>query len=65
MRFMVDDLILEIRAWLDQPGNSKAKLARLAELHRNTVLNCDRDGWNPTLEVVRKVEDAIRGRAAA
>ncbi len=62
---MVDDLILEIRAWLAQPGNSKAKLARLAKLHRNTLLNCDRDDWNPTLEIVRKVEDVVRGEKLA
>lgn len=65
MLYMVDELISEIRAWLDQPGNSKAELARLAELHRNTLLGCDKEGWNPTLEIVRKVEDVIKGRKAA
>lgn len=65
MIVMVDDLIFEIREWLSQPGNSKAKLARLAELHRNTLLNCDRSDWNPTLDVVRKVEAVLRAKAAA
>jgi len=60
---MVDDLLTDIRDWLAQPGNSKVKLARLAGLHRNTVLSCDRDDWNPTLEVVRKVEAVLEGGA--
>lgn len=65
MSAMVDDLISEIREWLAAPGNSKAKLARLTGLHRNTLLACDRVDWNPTLEVIRKVEAAVRSQVAA
>lgn len=61
---MVEDLITDIRTWLASPGNSKAKLARLTGLHRNTLLSCDRADWNPTLDVIRKVEQEVRRQAA-
>lgn len=57
---MLEDLIIDIREWLGLPGNSKAKLARLTGLHRNTLLSCDRADWNPTMEVLRKIEPHVR-----
>lgn len=62
---MVENLIIDIREWLGAPGNSKAKLARLTGLHRNTLLGCDRDDWNPTLDVLRKIEPHVRDASDA
>ncbi|MEY4055644.1 MAG: hypothetical protein RL519_979 [Pseudomonadota bacterium] len=60
MKSLLDGFIIDIREWLGMPGNSKAKLARLTGLHRNTLLGCDRDDWNPTLDVLRKIEPHVR-----
>jgi len=36
-------------------GETPASLAKKADLHRNTLYGCDREGWNPTLETLNKL----------
>lgn len=36
-------------------GETAASLAKKANLHRNTLYGCEREGWNPTLETLTKL----------
>lgn len=56
---MVTDFIERIRSALQQPGVTPSGLARKAGLHRNTLYGADRDGWNPTADVLRKLEPHV------
>lgn len=59
MRGMVTDFIERIRNALQQPGVTAAGLARKAGLHRNTLYGADREGWNPTANILTKLEPHI------
>jgi lambda repressor-like predicted transcriptional regulator len=56
---MVTDFLTRVRAALKQDGVTPAGLARKAGLHRNTLYGADRDGWNPTADVLTKLEPHI------
>lgn len=43
-----------VRYALEQ-GETPAGLAKKANLHRNTLYGCEREGWNPTLDTLRKL----------
>lgn len=36
-------------------GETPASLAKKAELHRNTLYGCDKEGWNPTFDTLTKL----------
>jgi hypothetical protein len=64
---MVSDFIERVRAVLRRDGVTPGGLARKAGLHKNTLYGADRDGWNPTLAVLRALEPVvaeIEGEAA-
>ena len=56
---MVTDFIERVRAALKQDGVTPAGLAKKAGLHRNTLYAADRADWNPTADVLRKLEPYI------
>lgn len=57
---MVTDFIERVRAALKQHGVTARGVARKAGLHRNTLSNIDREDWNPTADVLRKLEPHIQ-----
>lgn len=56
---MVTDFIERVRAAVKQKGVTARGLAHKAGLHRNTLCNIDREDWNPTAEVLKKLEPHI------
>jgi lambda repressor-like predicted transcriptional regulator len=56
---MVTDFIERVRAALQRDGVTPAGLARKAGLHRNTLYGADKDGWNPTADVLKALEPQI------
>lgn len=56
---MVTDFIERVRAAVKQKGVTARGLAQKAGLHRNTLCNIDREDWNPTADVLRKLEPHI------
>lgn len=56
---MVKHLMRRIRLALKQPGLTKVKLASDAGIHRNTLLHCERDDWNPTANTLIALEPFI------
>lgn len=56
---MVTDFIERVRAALKREGVTPAGLARTAGLHRNTLYRADSEKWNPTAEVLTKLEPQI------
>jgi ribosome-binding protein aMBF1 (putative translation factor) len=56
---MVTDFIERVRSALRRPGVTPAGLARKAGLHRNTLYGADEAKWNPTAEVLTKLEPHI------
>lgn len=56
---MVTDFIERIRAALRQPGVTPAGLAKKAGLHRNTLYGAEKPDWNPTADILRKLEPHI------
>lgn len=56
---MVTDFLTRVRAALKQDGVTPAGLARKAGLHRNTLYGADRDDWNPTADVLTKLEPFV------
>ena len=65
---MVIDTIQRLRAALKQPGFTRRKLADDAGIHRNTLLGCDRDDWNPKASTLIAIEPhlpPLDDRAAA
>lgn len=59
MRIMVTDFIERVRAALKQSDVTAAGLAKRAGLHRNTLYGADAQGWNPTADVLKKLEPCI------
>lgn len=55
---MIDATVTKARAYL-KAGGSKQKLADAAKLHRNTLLNIERDDWSPTFSTVRALGDGL------
>lgn len=53
---MVTDLLERLRGALKTPGFTKAELAKRAGIHRNTLLGCERDDWNPTADTLKAIE---------
>lgn len=56
---MVTDFLTRVRAALKQDGVTPAGLARKAGLHRNTLYGADKDDWNPTADVLTKLEPHV------
>lgn len=56
---MVTDFIERVRAAVKQPGVTARGLAQKAGLHRNTLCNIDREGWNPTATVLKALEPHV------
>lgn len=56
---MVTDFIERVRAALKRDGVTAAGLAKRAGLHRNTLYGADRADWNPTAEILCKLEPHI------
>jgi ribosome-binding protein aMBF1 (putative translation factor) len=59
MAAMVTDFIERVRTALQQDGVTAAGLAKKAGLHRNTLYGADRDDWNPTAQVLTKLEPLV------
>ena len=53
---MSTDLIDRVRRLVNDGGMSRAGLARAAGLHSNTLRECTDEGWNPTADTMRKLE---------
>ena len=53
---MSPTLIERVRRLVNDGGMSRAGLARAAGLHSNTLRECTDDGWNPTADTMRKLE---------
>ena len=56
---MVTNFIERVRSALKRDGVTPAGLARKAGLHRNTLYGADKPDWNPTAEVLVKLEPHI------
>ena len=52
-------LIERVRRLVNDGGMSRAGLARAAGLHSNTLRECTEDGWNPTADTMRKLEQFL------
>jgi 3,4-dihydroxy 2-butanone 4-phosphate synthase/GTP cyclohydrolase II len=52
-------LIERVRRLVNDGGMSRAGLARAAGLHSNTLRECTDDGWNPTADTMRKLEQFL------
>ena len=52
-------LIDRVRRLVNDGGMSRAGLARAAGLHSNTLRDCTEDGWNPTADTMRKLEQFL------
>jgi DNA-binding XRE family transcriptional regulator len=53
---MAIDTVQRLRAALKLPGITKKDLAHKAGLHPNTLLGCESDDWNPTLNTLKAIE---------
>ena len=56
---MSTNLIDRVRRLVNDGGMSRAGLARAAGLHSNTLRECTDDGWNPTADTMRKLEQFL------
>ena len=56
---MSTTLIERVRRLVNDGGMSRAGLARAAGLHSNTLRECTEDGWNPTADTMRKLEQFL------
>ena len=56
---MVTDFIERVRAALRKDGVTAGGLAKKAGLHRNTLYGADKPDWNPTADVLKKLEPHI------
>ena len=56
---MSPTLIERVRRLVNDGGMSRAGLARAAGLHSNTLRECTEDGWNPTADTMRKLEQFL------
>ena len=52
-------LIDRVRRLVNEGGMSRAGLARAAGLHSNTLRECTDEGWNPTADTMRKLEQFL------
>ena len=52
-------LIDRVRRLVNEGGMSRAGLARAAGLHSNTLRECTDQGWNPTADTMRKLEQFL------
>jgi len=59
VRHMVHDIINRVRETLQQPGMSKARLATIAGLHRNTLRGVEAPDWNPTAATLSALEPHV------
>lgn len=53
---MAIDTVQRLRAALLRPGFTKKQLAQDAGIHANTLLGCESDDWNPTLNTLKAIE---------
>jgi DNA-binding XRE family transcriptional regulator len=53
---MVTDTIMRLRAALKLPGFTKLALSEKAGLHRNTLLGCEDENWDPKASTLRAIE---------
>lgn len=53
---MAIDTVQRLRVALRQPGFTKKQLAQDAGIHANTLLGCESDDWNPTLNTLKAIE---------
>lgn len=56
---MVTDFIERVRTALKREGVTAAGLAKKAGLHRNTLYGAERPDWNPTADVLKKLEPQV------
>ena len=56
---MSTNLIDRVRHLVNEGGMSRAGLARAAGLHSNTLRECTDEGWNPTADTLRKLEQVL------
>ena len=56
---MSTNLIDRVRHLVNEGGMSRAGLARAAGLHANTLRECTDEGWNPTADTLRKLEQVL------
>ena len=56
---MVTDFIERVRTALHQDGVTAAGLAKKAGLHRNTLYGAEKADWNPTADVLKKLEPHV------
>lgn len=54
-----DFALKRIRAYVDQQGWKKSRLATEAKLHDTTLRDFDKEGWNPSLRILRTVESIV------
>jgi DNA-binding XRE family transcriptional regulator len=59
MTVMVEDSIHKVRHWLTLPRCRKAKLAREASVHVNSLSNIEDETWNPTVATLRALCAAV------
>lgn len=55
----IDTAINRIRAYAKAEGIKKTALAKAAGLGDTTLRYLDSDDWNPTINIVRKIEEII------
>src|SRR5512139_2486832 len=58
-RDMSTAIIEKVRTLVVGGGMSRAGLARAAGLHANTLRDCTEEGWNPTADTLRKLENFL------
>ena len=56
---MSTNLLDRVRRLVNDGGMSRAGLARAAGLHANTLRDCTEEGWNPTADTLRKLEQFL------
>ena len=56
---MSKNIIERVRRLVTDGGMSRSGLARAAGLHANTLRDCTDEGWNPTAETLRKLEQFL------
>ena len=55
----------EIRQLAKRPGWSKARLAKAAGLHSNSLRDLDNEDWNPRLSTLEAVSAVVRAERDA
>jgi hypothetical protein len=57
---MIEECVARITACLNRPGVS---IAGLAGLHRNTLDDYDKPGWNPQVQTLDRIMQVVDGIA--